>query len=640
MDELLAQFLIEGRDLVAQAQADLELLAEDGANAAVIDSAFRAVHTLKGSVAIFDMAPAERVLHAAEDLLDRARKSDAPLPFDALAMLVACIDQTDRWIDQIERDGALSADAALVADRLLAPAAGVAPTAAPAETAPAPWLDTLLARERSAVAGAAGPLVAFRYTPDRDCFFRGDDPLAIAGAVPELVALTILPTADWPAIEDWEPFHCVARLEGLSAAPIEAVRAAFRLVPDQVALSAVASASPAAPESEATPGQARTLRIDAARVDRLADDVGALIVATNALGHVADRADAVDPALAAGIRAAQAEIERVAGGLHRSVSAMRAVPLAPMLRRLPRLVREIAASAGKPVRFDLSGETLEVDKQIVDGLFEPLLHLVRNAIDHGIESAADRIAAGKPTEGHLTLSARREGGDAVLALADDGAGIDPDRIRAVAVQRGLVSAEAASALGDQAVLALIFAPGFSTAAQVSDLSGRGVGMNAVQTAIDRLRGRIEIDTGLGTGTTFRLRLPLDAITTRLLVVQAGLDRYGVRMDQVVETARVAADRLVPLGQGVACVLRDRTLPVLSLAALVGGEDRATDPVRLLVARSGAEHVALRIDGFGRRIDATVRETRGLLAGVPGVAGTTILGDGEVLLVLDLPELIA
>jgi two-component system chemotaxis sensor kinase CheA len=316
------------------------------------------------------------------------------------------------------------------------------------------------------------------------------------------------------------------------------------------------------------------------------------------------------------------------------------VSLAPSLRRLPRLVREIAAQLGKPIRFELSGEGVEVDKQIADGLFEPLLHLVRNALDHGIESADRRVAAGKAAEGLLRLGIRREGDVILVSLSDDGAGIDPDHIRRIAIARGLVTRETADALADAATIRLIFEPGFSTAETVTGVSGRGVGMDAVQAAVERLRGSIEIASSAGEGSAFTLRLPANAITTRLLVIEIGDDRYGVALDQIVETVRVGSNALIPLGSGTAVVLRDKTVPVLSLATLLGAIDHPTAAAKLLVTRSAGEPVAVRVDGFAERIDTLVRPPSGILAATAGVAGTTLTGEGDVLLVLDLPELVA
>ncbi|WP_066798566.1 chemotaxis protein CheA [Sphingomonas soli] len=639
MDELLSQFLIEARELIAQAGDDFEWLARDPADSARIDSAFRAIHTLKGSVAIFDMVPAGRALHAAEDVLDRARAGRHRLGRTNVDALVAVLDQTDRWVDAMERDGALSPRAGAEADALLARLqSNVArPPKLPAAETP-PWLPALLAREAAAIEAAASDLVAFRYNPDSECFFRGEDPLATVAALPGIAALAILPNAAWPAIDAFEPFQCMVTIEGLSAAAFDDVRTAFRFVADQVMLFPVAAARAA--EAEIQTAAAKSLRIDTARIDALADGVGELIVANNALAHVAAEADRVDPQIGAQVRAAHAALERAVSGMRRSVMTVRLVSLGPSLRRLPRMVREIAATLGKPVRFEISGEGIEVDKGIADELFEPLLHLVRNALDHGIEPGVVRRKAGKPETGLLRLAVTREGDQVVVALTDDGAGIDTARVRAIAVERGLLDRDAAAALDEMQAMRLIFAPGFSTAATVSAVSGRGVGMDAVKAAIDRLGGRVEIGSVLGRGTTIRLRLPLNAILTRLLIVRAGGERYGIPLDRIVETTSIPTEHIHDVGGGRSCVLRDRAIPVLSLAALLGAEDRRSPFTKLIVTENAAEPVGVIVDGFGQRIDGLVRPKTGLMAGVRGLAGTTTLGDGGVLLVLDLAELVA
>jgi two-component system chemotaxis sensor kinase CheA len=309
------------------------------------------------------------------------------------------------------------------------------------------------------------------------------------------------------------------------------------------------------------------------------------------------------------------------------------------LRRLPRLVRDIAETLGKPVTLQMTGQATEVDKQIADALFEPLLHLVRNAIDHGVETPALRAAAGKAVEGRLGIDISRAGDEVVILVSDDGAGIDPGRIRARAIERGMVGVDEAEGLGDAQILRLILAPGFSTAAAVTDISGRGVGMDAVQTVIERLHGRIEIESVVGEGSRFALHVPLDAITTKLLIVRAGDARYGIPLDQIVETARISEADIHAVGAGRACVLRDRTVPLFNLGALLGTPSHPSPIARLLVTEAAGEAVAIRVDGFDARIDALVREGKGLLGVVPGVAGSTLLGDGAVLLVLDLPELV-
>lgn len=644
MDELLEQFLIEGRELVAQVDKDLKALARDPRADAAIDSAFRAIHTLKGSVAIFAMQPAERLLHAAEDLLERARRGTATLDPHMIEALVACLDQTDRWIDDMERQGTLSADAmstgAAIASRLTLATASAPALVVPGGNGSPNWVAALTEREKEIIARTDAPLTAFRYVPDRDCFFRGEDPLAVVEGVPELLTLAILPAGEsWPSLQAIEPFACISVLEGLSAAPVEAVRAAFRMQPDQLLFAAI---SPTADLERSNEGRSnsRLLRVDAARVDAMADGLGDLIVAINALTPVAEDIQRHDRALAMRLRSVQATIERATSRLHRDLSAVRLVPLEPALRRLPRLTREIADSLGKVVTLKITGETIEVDKQIADGLFEPLLHLLRNALDHGIETPDRRKKAGKAPSGTIGLAVERDGDRIIVTLEDDGAGMDPGRIRELALARGLISAESAGLLTEAAALRLIFLPGFSTATEITEVSGRGVGMDAVQAAMEKLQGSIEVESKVGRGTCFRLNLPANALTTRLLVVEVAGERYGISLAQVVETVRIDKAALMPVGGGLACVLRDRTVPVLDLASLLNGSSIQGQHAKLVIIESQGGRIAMRVDAFAERIDTVVRPPLGILTAARGVVGAALMGDGDILLVLDLPELAA
>jgi two-component system chemotaxis sensor kinase CheA len=655
MDELRDQFLIESRDLLAQAAEHFLALDRNPQTTAAIDGAFRAIHTLKGSVALFAMRPAERVLHGAEDLMERARKGAAALDPATIKALVNCLDQIDRWVDEFERDDALPDQAGAIADACLA-------SLAPADFVPqggsvggsvgvaadGAWVDALRVREAARLLHADRPLVAFRYRPDADCFFRGDDPLATVQAVPDLLDLAILPTdGQWPEPDAIEPFACFVMLEGLSAAALDDVRAVFRMMPDQVAFAVLdvprepEAGSPIVSETPAV----RSFRVDPARIDALGDGLRELAVAMHGLGALVEQAERIDRPLAARVRACQADLERVAGNLQLGLGAVRAIPLEQGLRRLPRLVREIAETLGKSVDFTIEGQDLEADRQVVDGLFEPLLHLVRNAIDHGIESQDRRRAVGKSPIGKITLRFSRERDAIVAELADDGMGIDPAVLRRAACARNLLTTEAAEALSDADALRLIFLPGFSTARALTELSGRGVGMDAVQAAVAGLRGTIEIDSTPGVGTRFRMALPANTLTTQLLVVEAGGERYGIALDQIIETAGLDKVRVMPVGGGMACVLKARTVPVLELAALLGAGGSPTrngsmSDGKLIVVRSAGERVGLRVDAFCERIDTLVRPASGMLARIPGVIGSALLSDGAVLLVLDLPELAA
>jgi len=324
------------------------------------------------------------------------------------------------------------------------------------------------------------------------------------------------------------------------------------------------------------------------------------------------------------------------------VVSLRLTPLSQVFRRFARPVREAARGLGKDVVLEVTGEETEADRGIVENLFEPLLHVVRNAVDHGLEDAATRRRGGKPEAGLIRIAAAQEGDGIVVSVVDDGGGIDPAFIRRRAVERGLRSAEAVAAMDDDAVTDLIFAPGFSTAESVGALSGRGVGMDAVRAAADRMGGRVSLESRVGLGTTVRLHLPQTIALARLMVVAAGGESYGIAMeliDAVVRRSRTAIQAVVG---GNATVLRGRTVPVLRLADLLGhgGLSEAGPKALLMAVRTGSDSIALEIDRIEDRIEAVVRPPTGLVGSIPGVAGTTSLGDGRVLLVLDPASILA
>lgn len=645
MDELLEQFLIESRELVALAAKDLATLARDPMDGAAIDSAFRAIHTLKGSFAIFALSPAERLLHAAEDVLEQARKGAALLRPATLDALTACLDQTDRWIDAMERDSALPGDADERASAVLALLRGhVADQLPEGSTSEPPsqaanWLTALVAREARQIDQSITNLIAFRYRPDADCFFRGEDPLAVVEAIPDLVALAILPAAgSWPRVGELDPFACLSLIEGLSAADEADLRAAFRLQPDQVEFAALPHAS-RKPDGEKITADGTLLRVESTRIDALADGLRDLAIAINSLAPLASDMGQLDRAMAARLRSAQASIERVATSLHGHLAQIRLVPLEGTLRRLPRAAREIAEALGKSVAFTMEGETIEVDKQIAEGLFEPLLHLLRNAIDHGIEMPAARQAAGKPPQGRLRLTFARDGDAITATLSDDGTGIDPARIHHMAVERGLLDQDAFLS-DDESALRLIFEPGFSTAAAITDLSGRGVGMDAVQAAVTRLRGTITVESKVGSGTSFHMRFPAHALITQLLVVEIDGDRFGIPFEQVRETLRIDASAIKPIGLGQVCVLRGSAIPVVDLAGLLGLPSITAPTARLVVTHVEGSPVALRVGNISQRLDTVIRPHGGVLGQARGMLGSAIMGDGSVLLILDVQELLA
>ncbi|MFH6781221.1 MULTISPECIES: chemotaxis protein CheA [Methylobacterium] len=650
-DDLVAEFVAEARELVEAAAGDL--LALDGSpDAGVVNRVFRAVHTLKGSAALFDWPAMLALLHAAEDGLAAARAGTVAAGPDLVDLSLAALDAVARWTEAIAATGALppgaeaeSARLAALYRTLLTPASGAAPDANPAGPAP-DWAAALLADlgERP-----AGTLTALRYVPRADCFFSGDDPLGLVRRLRGLLALRLDPANPWPPLETLDVFACNLAVTLLTTDERPEVEAVFRLVPDQVTIATIAT--PAAPV-ETAPGPApemavapsRTLRVDAGRIDALVALADDLAAARADLGEVVARAGSgaglVD--LLPALRASDERIGRLSAELHREAMGLRLQPLARVFRRFPRALRDIARRLGKEVTLTLEGEETEIDRDVAEGLFEPLLHLLRNAVDHGIEPPAARETAGKPPAGRIVVGAESRADRVVVSVTDDGRGLDPALLRRRAAERGLMAPDALAALDEAGAIDLIFTPGFSTAASVGAVSGRGVGMDAVRAAVARLGGTCTVESRAGAGTAIRLSLPRARSLVRLLLVEVGPERYGLPMDAVVELARIPRARIRDLAPGAATVLRDRTVPVLHLADLLdlprgpdGPRGGRSSEARLAVVRAGDERVAIEVDRFAGRADGLVRPLPALAAW-PGLAGTTLSGDGRVLLVLD-PE---
>ena len=389
----------------------------------------------------------------------------------------------------------------------------------------------------------------------------------------------------------------------------------------------------------------RMLKVSQDKIDRLMDLIGEMVVAKNALPYLAARAETQfgQRELAREIKTQYSVINRIAEDMQHAVLQVRMLPVGTVFQRFGRLVRDISRKLGKEVELVLEGEDTEADKNVIESLADPLIHILRNSLDHGIEPPDARRAAGKPATGTLRVSARQEGDRVVLEIADDGAGIDTRRVRAKAVERGLIPADRADALTDAEAVQLVFLPGFSTAESVSDLSGRGVGMDVVRTAVERVNGTVALSSTAGAGTTIRLSLPLSMAVTHVMMIETAGRRFGVPMDLIVETVRVPAEDIHHFKQSQTVVLRGRIVPLRSLNALMGLDDppRANPEGEhaVLVVRLGGETIGLVVDDFDGTSDIILKPLEGVLAGLTGFAGTALMGDGSVLMILNPRELI-
>jgi len=405
----------------------------------------------------------------------------------------------------------------------------------------------------------------------------------------------------------------------------------------------IAPTSPSLP-SEQIDRSDRVLRVNETKLNALINLAGELIVAKNALAHSARQVDQElrGHEIAAAIRRDHAAIERLVVELHGATLQLRMVPVAQVFRSFPRLVRDLSRQLGKNVTLVTHGDTTEADKAMIDRLFEPLVHLVRNAVDHGIEGPEQRHAAGKSATAAISIQASRVGDRLLVEVSDDGRGIDAAMVRRKASERGLMSRTELAALTDEQAIDLIFAAGFSTATAVSDISGRGIGMDVVRNTVEQIGGRVSLTSKVGDGTKVRLDLPITIAMSRIMVVEAGGQLFGISMDAVSETVRLTPDRIVRIKSNDGFVLRDRIVPIVLLAELMKLPERSenANASRLfLVIEAGGRMAAVEIDAIRDRLDVVLKPMQGLLAGARGYAGTTLLGDGRVLLVLDVKELL-
>jgi two-component system chemotaxis sensor kinase CheA len=412
-------------------------------------------------------------------------------------------------------------------------------------------------------------------------------------------------------------------------------------------------ASPRATPTAAVPaddntgdrGNHKVLKVAQDKVDRLMDLIGEMVVAKNALPYLAQRAEVHfgQRELAREIKNQYSVINRIAEDMQHAIMQVRMLPVGTVFQRFGRLVRDISKRLGKEVHLVIEGEDTEADKNVIESLADPLIHILRNSLDHGIETPEVRLAAGKPAHGTLRVSAHQDGDRVVLDIADDGAGVDTARVRAKAVERGLIPADRAESLSDAEAVQLVFLPGFSTADNISDLSGRGVGMDVVRAAVERVNGTVQLSSVRGQGTTLQLTLPLSMAVTHVMMIRSGGCRFGVPMDLIVETVRVPADDIHRFKQAQTVVLRGRIVPLRSLNELLGMEEparlNAEGEHAVLVLRWGGEPIGLVVDEFDGTSDIILRPLEGVLGGMTGFAGSALMGDGSVLMILNPKELL-
>ncbi|MBO8138206.1 MAG: chemotaxis protein CheA [Desulfotomaculum sp.] len=405
------------------------------------------------------------------------------------------------------------------------------------------------------------------------------------------------------------------------------------------ASSKKAESSP--PKEQQTVKTAKTVRIDVQKLDNLMNLVGELVIDRTRLNRFVEIFEEKygSDELAESINEISNHLGQVTGDLQEQIMKARMLPIAQIFNRFPRMVRDTAQKLGKEIDFIVEGKETELDRNLIEVIGDPLIHLIRNAIDHGIEPPEERERLGKPRAGKLYLKAAYHESHIVITIADDGRGIDANKIRRKAVEKGLYDEESAARLTDREALELIFKAGFSTAGKVSDLSGRGVGMDVVRTAIEQINGMVELDTEVGKGTTFTIRLPLTLAIIRSLMVTLGEQVYAFPLSNVSETLRIKKEEIRNIGSSEVIVVRERILPLLRLAEHFGMGSSDADELYVVVIASAEKRVAVVVDKLLGEQEIVIKSLGEYLGDVKGLSGATILGDGRVAIIIDSRELI-
>nr|WP_028484228.1 chemotaxis protein CheA [Thioalkalivibrio sp. ALE17] len=650
---------------------ETELLALDGGDPETLNTIFRCAHSIKGGAGTFGFGAISEFTHGVETLLDRMRNGEQEAAPETVNLLLRAVDILRAQL-HAARDGG-EADAGEVAEvRTLIEAH--LDDAAPADSAPGGTANGGSGGDAAADSdggGGNGPRGwRIQFRPYADLMRTGNDPLRMFEVLEELGRLTVHCETDRlpDSAEAFDPEDCylawTLELEG--DASRDQVEEVFEWVEDEcdleieplavpeTATDTVAEQPVKPPDSPATetpaePPAARagnkrsaessSMRVNTGKIDALIDMVGELVITQSMLTDISEQLEEDPSQIEAQIerlRTGLAELERNTRELQESVMGIRMVPIAQVFNRFPRLVHDISGQLGKQIELTLKGEYTEIDKTVMEHLGDPLVHLVRNAVDHGIEMPDARAAAGKPKTGQVSLEAYHRGGNVVIEIRDDGKGMDADRILAKARDAGIVGPN--QQLDRHEILQLIFEPGLSTADQVSDLSGRGVGMDVVKKNIRGLGGNVELESEPGKGSRLTIRLPLTLSIMDGQLLKIGDETFVIPLIAIVESLQTQPESVKQaFGKLPLYRLRDEYIPIVDLAALFGRAEPSPLPERalLVVAEADDQRVALRVDDLLGQQQVVIKTLETNFRKVPGTAGATILGDGQVALILDV-----
>ena len=619
--ELRDDFLVEAGELVQRLGEQLIALETSPHDRELLNAVFRVFHTVKGGAGFLAIEPMVQLCHCAEELLNDARNVKLVLNAAHMDALLEALDLLNVMMTALANGEPTSPPPQALLQRLLPPVEKspvAAPVAArsvdPIEAEFEALLDTLYGQS-----GSPGTPAHVSTDIGDDEFESLLDTLHGKGSspgakpAPEVAKNTEISDDEFEALLD--------NLHGKGAAPSQPVLASPAPAPVETARSP-AAAKPAQAET--------TVRVDTARLDTLVSRAGELVLLRNRLLSLATRSENETLSTMAG------DLDRVSDDLQTAVLGMRMQPVGRLFQRFPRIVRDLARQLGKDIELITEGEDTDLDRSLVEALADPLIHLLRNAVDHGLEDPAGRERAGKPSKGKVKLSASQRGERIVIAVSDDGRGMDPEVLRRKAVEKGVIDATQAARLSEVECYELIFRPGFSTAATISDISGRGVGMDVVKTRVAELGGTLQVHSRLGHGSTLELTVPLTLAILRVLMVRVGDRLFALPLSNVSEVFELNPQHDHMLDGRRVAAHRGRALVLGDLGDWAGIS--APGGRHVVVLHVGHLHLGCLVHEVIGREDVMVKPLGPLFEGVPGVAGATVTGDGRLALVLDLAAL--
>ncbi len=690
-------FLVEAGEHFELIEQNFLVLEENPGDLEILNSIFRSVHTIKGASGFLGLNKVQGLSHIGENILDDLRKGRMTATPDVMELLFETADTLKVLVNDvgmtIRKQGPLKdPDTAGLIRRLEALKTGGAPAAGPpAAAAPGPFrlppgMEHLDAESRATIAAAMadGPVLLIKAVFDPLILRSAFNPTSLLPTV-DLVG-TLLhvcsPFREEPTLDSFEPDKVymdmvlvVRPQEGLPT--IQKLFAGFQNVAFEfhqlgsaeagaaVALPPVPEAAPAGPAPAAGPPEparaekaleksadktvSDTIRVSQAKLDNFMNTVAELIISKTMISHLVERlaaesrGTAVD-GLTKELHQASAYLDQVSKEIQAAVLGIRMVPIKTIFSKFPRMLRDLAKASGKRIELKVFGEDTEIDKSLIEELSDPLIHLIRNSADHGVELPEQRLAQGKPETGTVVLKARHEGDSVIVEIEDDGKGIDPAIIKAKAIEKGILGAERAEALSDEEIIDLIFLPGFSTAQKVTDISGRGVGMDVVRSNVRKLNGNVSVRSSVGKGSVFTIRLPLTLAIIDALLMRSGDQVFALPGSSVEETLLVSQSAVASLTRRKAINLRGEVLGVTRLRDLLQFHDRAEgdtagEDIPVVVVSSAGRRMGLIVDAFIRRQEMVIKPLAPYLASLPGISGASIMGDGGVVLILDPSELL-